>query len=373
MKKRVWVVLCVSACLVTVSAARSSAQSQVDPVRLSLGAGGDVSFGRYHKSRRYLSHGGAEPFQYLRPLFAQADLVLVNLETPLMDGDPKRIRQGRWPKKSILFRGDTRYAELLKQVGVTGVSLANNHAEDCGRPGLKATETALAQAGVLHPGVSVDGDPYAPVIFEAQGHRVVWFARSHRRNHGPIDTGKPFKRIAFETLKDTLRTSVKMVKTYRQRYPNALFLFSLHWGAEYSERPSNRQVKVARALIDAGVHAVLGHHAHVVQPVEVHGAGVIFYNMGNLLFDHHRKDARRSGFFFGDFIQNGAGSWRVAGVRVVPLEAPIPPEPARVACERVGKEILDRLQRDSGARRHKTVFTLGEGVAVWERAAPQSP
>ena len=63
---------------------------------------------------------------------------------------------------------------------------------------------------------------------------------------------------------------------------------SFHWGDEYSLVPAERQVALARAAVDAGASVVLGHHPHVLQPVEVYRNGVIFYSLGNLVFDQRR-------------------------------------------------------------------------------------
>jgi poly-gamma-glutamate synthesis protein (capsule biosynthesis protein) len=45
----------------------------------------------------------------------------------------------------------------------------------------------------------------------------------------------------------------------------------------------------ARAAIDAGARIVVGHHPHVIQPWERYGGGVIFYSLGNLVFDQFQR------------------------------------------------------------------------------------
>ena len=64
------------------------------------------------------------------------------------------------------------------------------------------------------------------------------------------------------------------------------FVFAYtHWGAEYKTMFSRGQQKMAHELIDAGADLVLGSHPHVVQPIEVYKNKVIFYSLGNFLFD----------------------------------------------------------------------------------------
>jgi poly-gamma-glutamate synthesis protein (capsule biosynthesis protein) len=58
----------------------------------------------------------------------------------------------------------------------------------------------------------------------------------------------------------------------------------LHSGFELVPSPSSIQRQAARAAIDAGASVVLGHHTHVLQGVEYYHDGIIFYGLGNFLF-----------------------------------------------------------------------------------------
>jgi poly-gamma-glutamate synthesis protein (capsule biosynthesis protein) len=60
---------------------------------------------------------------------------------------------------------------------------------------------------------------------------------------------------------------------------------SLHWGEEFVPRPSAGEVALGRSIIDAGASLVIGHHPHVLRPVELYGAGVIAYSLGNFAAD----------------------------------------------------------------------------------------
>jgi poly-gamma-glutamate synthesis protein (capsule biosynthesis protein) len=67
---------------------------------------------------------------------------------------------------------------------------------------------------------------------------------------------------------------------------------SIHWGAEYLRRPLDRQRRVAERLAEAGADLILGHHPHVLQPVEVVERGghrtVVVYSMGNFVSNQDR-------------------------------------------------------------------------------------
>ena len=63
-----------------------------------------------------------------------------------------------------------------------------------------------------------------------------------------------------------------------------LVIVAPHWGTEGSYRPTQEQIDVGHAAIDAGADIVWGSHPHVLQPVEEYGDGVIFYSLGNFSF-----------------------------------------------------------------------------------------
>ncbi len=58
-----------------------------------------------------------------------------------------------------------------------------------------------------------------------------------------------------------------------------------HWGVEYDSSPNPRQKEIGRALVDAGADIIVGHHSHTLQPVEIYKGKVIFYSLGNFVFD----------------------------------------------------------------------------------------
>jgi poly-gamma-glutamate synthesis protein (capsule biosynthesis protein) len=73
-------------------------------------------------------------------------------------------------------------------------------------------------------------------------------------------------------------------------------IVSMHAGLEYSRKTNAQQQKFAHAAIDAGASVVVGHHPHVTQPMESYGSGVIFYSLGNLVFDQFQQKETQRGW-----------------------------------------------------------------------------
>jgi poly-gamma-glutamate synthesis protein (capsule biosynthesis protein) len=62
-----------------------------------------------------------------------------------------------------------------------------------------------------------------------------------------------------------------------------VIIVSMHWGSEYVFTPTKAQTEIAERLAELGVHIVVGHHPHVVQPVAMVGDTLVIYSLGNFL------------------------------------------------------------------------------------------
>ncbi len=73
-----------------------------------------------------------------------------------------------------------------------------------------------------------------------------------------------------------------------------IVVINMHWGVEYLTQPSAQEKELARALIDAGTDVIIGHHPHVVQPIETYKDGIIFYSLGNFISDQVGQETKKS-------------------------------------------------------------------------------
>jgi len=331
-----------------------------EPKTITIGAGGDVGFGRYRKTKKYFSHGGEAPFASLEPLFQQSDVVFVNLETPLSDVDPPNVRSKRPLRNGLTFRSDTRYAQMMVDVGIDVVSLANNHMEDCRKAGLEHTQEALEKVNLYAVGAHTEKDPYAPVVFQKEGVDIIVFARSTKRNRGRISR-KGHDDIAYVNPQDLVKNAAPLIESYKQQYPQGLIVFSIHWGEEYSTLPTGGQQRIARALVDTGVDIVLGHHPHVLQPAEVYKSGLILYSMGNFVFDQYNQATRKSAFFAMDF--HFEEEWKPVQIKVHPLQLSRPPETTQIS---TNKKVVQGFVLNSKKKRFGTKFQWENDILIWK-------
>lgn len=191
-----------------------------------------------------------------------AEVALLNLETPLCDGAlPAR-------RKAYPLRSDRAVAGALRRAGFTHANLANNHVLDRGREGLRQTLESLRDVGVGAVGAAVSGDPCEPVL--TRGRRMAILGWTDL----PVDGSM--------VCADLGRVTGHLERLKREGIPA---LVTVHWGIEFTVLPSRRQRDVAALLAKAGAGAVVGHHPHVVQPLELVDGRPVWFSLGNFVFD----------------------------------------------------------------------------------------
>ncbi len=250
-------------------------------VRCEIAAIGDIGLvgsGRIRAGREGYDAALRLPARRLR----SADVGFANLEFPV--GERGWVRPGR----SNEFYHDAGLITALARGGVGVVSLATNHAMDCGPRGLQATLEACAAAGLLAIGAGADLEAARrPAIQNLRGQRVGWlaYAQSERDAAG---SGRPgVAPLEPEMILEDLAA-------LRPRCD--LRIVSVHWGSMYVDYPPPRVLDLARALAEAGADLVLGHHPHVVQGVRRLGSTLVAFSLGDGIFncragDFHAKVA----------------------------------------------------------------------------------
>jgi len=257
--------------------------------QVTLVAVGDVMLGRIIGDR-VRGFGPPYPFELVADTLRQADVTFANLESPLTEG-------GEPEPKDFVFQGPPEAARGLAEAGIDIVSVANNHALDYGLWGLAETRAALESAGVAYVGVG-DSEAVArsPRIIERNGLRLAFLAyvntpRDSVSGFDVAGTAATTRRpgVAWATL-EVVAADVVAAAAHAD-----IVVVSLHAGLEYQELPSDLQVAVAHAAIDAGARLVLGHHPHVLQGIERYRSGLIIYSLGNFVFDLDSVDYAQPG------------------------------------------------------------------------------
>jgi poly-gamma-glutamate synthesis protein (capsule biosynthesis protein) len=209
------------------------------------------------------------PFRKLRPLFETQDLVVLNLESPLT----------LHARINGMFKGDPRYALAMRTAGVSVVNLSNNHAFDAGESGFMDTLGVLKAAGIHCIGVGENlQDARAGTLLDVRGTRILFLCYTQYCN------------AHFASLADSCPGILPLARQLMVEDVQAgaaksdIVIVCVHWGHEHQPNAHPRQVEIAHDLIDAGAGAIIGHHPHVPQAIEVYRQRPIVYSLGNLIF-----------------------------------------------------------------------------------------
>jgi len=268
---------------------------------LVLVAGGDVAYpaGKWDGP---LERAGRDLLAEVAPFFKAADLGFVNLEVPVTTA---RIVTSA----TYAFTMPPARLSWLLDNGINLVSLANNHMEDAGVPGIEETLRTLRRASrtLRFAGVSLGKEPPGgPVYFTPKGKKlkVAFLAAAYR--------GGRHMAVADDAFVESVRASRKKAQ---------IVIVSVHHGREYLHEPPRGTQRLFRRLVDAGAHVVLGHHPHVIQGIERRGAdGIIFYSLGNLSFGSKTTRHRATGaLMYGMLPMVEWRDGRLNRVEVVPL------------------------------------------------------
>jgi poly-gamma-glutamate capsule biosynthesis protein CapA/YwtB (metallophosphatase superfamily) len=262
---------------------------------------------------------------------------------------------------------------------VDGVSTANNHALDQHRAGIVETIQHAGTAGLWTVGTGANlRSAWTPRIVERKGMRIGFLAFTRILNgfNNAKSSREPHVSWAPSWSKGTVGATPVRELLARVRAAAATcdaLIVLPHWGEEYVDAPRPAERALAQQLLEAGALAVVGHHPHVLQPVEwvtVRGRRrLVAYSLGNLLanqaWDSSPDDpeaTRRDSLLLELRLQRGGhGKVEISDARAVPVWI----ENARTGKNKAAhiqtvvldEEIAALQERLSGVRRPETPDT----------------
>lgn len=295
-----------------------------------------------------LSDGGGSPdfraqLEGMRPIIEAADLAVCHMEYPL------GTAEGPWTAWPDLPNSPPQIAEAVADIGFDACSTASNHTLDQGFDGVVSTIAGLESAGLAHAGSAAsETDADRVTIIDVQGVPVALLSYTYGFNGIP----RP-----YDWCCDLAEPGAITAEAQRAREAGArLVVVALHHGEEGHAPPTQAQRDVVQELADSGlVDLVLGHHAHVVQPVTRVGDMWVAYGHGNMLSAQSRKDPRTGDGLLTTFTFTEQADGSFLGVdavgyalvnqdfpfRVVPVTAyDEPGGRAEAAWERVSEQAL---------------------------------
>ncbi|MFI9240431.1 CapA family protein [Streptomyces sp. NPDC053079] len=212
----------------------------------------------------------------LRAIVAGADLFVANLECCVSGrGEP-------WPEpgKPFFFRAPPATADVLAELGVDCVTLANNHALDYGYDALVDTRDLLTRAGVRAVGAGPDAAAArAFAVLEAGGVRLAVIGVTDHPEGFAAGGDSPG--VAYADLGHGVPGWLADLVA-RAAGEADVVLVTPHWGPNMTSGPPRHVRRAAAALLEAGATVIAGHSAHVFHGV----AGRVVHDMGDFIDDY---------------------------------------------------------------------------------------
>jgi len=215
------------------------------------------------------------PFQKISHFLRGIDIVFGNLEGPIVENPPE------FSDDSLKFAFNPKVIKGASWSHFNLFSLANNHTLDMGKEGLEETEKWLKKYGI-----NFVGDPLS--------------GSSDNLNSSFLRDNITF--LAFNQIfpfMDKEEEIIKIIKMVKSSNPDNFLIVSMHWGEEYKLTNSPFQQSLAHRIIEAGADLMIGHHPHVVQNIEKYQGKIIFYSLGNFIFDQYFSTETQEGLAVG--------------------------------------------------------------------------
>ncbi|MFA6307104.1 MAG: AmmeMemoRadiSam system protein B, partial [Patescibacteria group bacterium] len=292
--------------------------------KLSFSFAGDSMFGR-NVGYYFQKNNFKDLFSNLgnRALWG-TDISWLNLEGPISD---KNVEQ--FPlDHSLSFNFSRQTIEALKYLKITAAGLANNHTDNQGRAGLNKTKEILEKAKI-----DWVGDPN-----EASDISI------KRYKQGDLTVALLGAHVLYGA--SGIEELIK-----EEKNKNNFVIILPHWGNEYQPTHSASQEKLARAWIAAGADLIIGAHPHVVQDAQIINGKLVFYSLGNFIFDQMFSRETQEGLILGGTIS----AEKIKIVLVPIISKKMKPEIMRGADRR---KMIDKICRPLGEYCREDIIEL---------------
>lgn len=272
-------------------------QDDLNNYDFTLSFVGDINFDENWATMEYYDKGASSDISNcisptLIQIMKDADVMTINNEfTYSLAGSPLE-------GKMYTFRANPERVNILTELGVDVVNLANNHVYDYGEDALIDTMDTLTEADIGYFGAGENlEEAMSPVYFYIQDKKIAYVGASRAEKNQMTPQ-------ATEESPGILRCydTELFIDTIEEARENADFVIAnVHWGTEYSYELEDVQLQTSKDYIDAGADIIVGAHPHVLQGMEFYKGKPIIYSLGNFWFNEKTLDTMLLNVrFYGD-------------------------------------------------------------------------
>lgn len=217
------------------------------------------------------SYDFSKMLELVKPIIQSYDLAFYNQESILGGVE---LGLSSYPR----FNAPKEVGDAFLDLGFNLVSLANNHTLDKGKEGIYSSlDYWQGKENVMTAGTySSEENRITPNIMEKNGITYALLAYTTTTNGLTPFKDEPYLITVYD--EELVKADIE-----RLRDKVDLLMVSMHWGEEYTHNPTEEQKKIAEYLASLNVDIIIGHHPHVVQPIDFIGNTMVIYSLGNFI------------------------------------------------------------------------------------------
>ena len=217
------------------------------------------------------SYDFSKMLELVKPIIQSYDLAFYNQESILGGVE---LGLSSYPR----FNAPKEVGDAFLDLGFNLVSLANNHTLDKGKEGIYSSlDYWRNKENIMTAGsYSSEENRITPNIMEKNGITYALLAYTTTTNGLNTFKDEPYLITVYD--EELVKADIE-----RLRDKVDLLMVSMHWGEEYTHTPTEEQKEIAEYLASLNVDIVIGHHPHVVQPIDFIDDTMVIYSLGNFI------------------------------------------------------------------------------------------
>lgn len=237
------------------------------------------------------------PYKNIAKTISEADIATLNQETI--------IAESYAPSSYPLFNTPRELGDEMVRIGFDVVNIATNHMLDKTSKGLaEAMNYWDSKEGVVRTGSYRNMDELNEVEYiERDGIKIGLVGVTQYTNGLKLPENSAIK-ILYTSNESAIKAKIEAAEKECD-----LVLVNAHWGEEYTNTPTALQRGLAKKMSDWGADVIIGHHPHVIQPVEwierENGSRtLVAYSLGNFISQQNRAPRMIGGILHYDITKD---------------------------------------------------------------------
>ena len=309
---------------------------------VSLVFTGDIGFDKYMKGKwedeELISE---EVLSFLH----SGDHVIANVEGALVHQEQK---EGAAGVQQLVHAMDPAAVNVLKKMRADIWNLCNNHILDAGEDGVRKTLAEAEKAGVKTVGAGMNLNQAKEILYFPEAGGIGMFAVGFRTGCKPAGEEKAGTLLWNEM--DLIQENITEIKN-KCRWCCLI----VHGGEEFTSLPSPYVRDRYLKFLEMGADMIVAHHPHVPMNYETVGEKIIFYSLGNFIFDTDYQRAQyhtEEGILLKLNFTAESFTWDALGINIV--RGP----------EHIVKGELPKIFADVSAQEYETLKPLAAKMFI---------